>query len=38
MNFEELMNKRFSTRDFTDKKISEDDLKEIIKIAGRSPS
>ena len=38
MNFLEVMEKRHSSRDFKKDEISEDTLKEIVKIAGMSPS
>lgn len=38
MNFKELMEKRYSARDFTSKEISEEDLTEIVEIAELSPS
>ena len=38
MNFKELMERRYSARDFTSKEISDIDLNEIIEIAKLSPS
>ena len=38
MNFKELMEIRYSARDFTSKEISDNDLNEIIEIAKFSPS
>ena len=38
MNFKELMERRYSARDFTSKEISDNDLNEIIEIAKFSPS
>lgn len=38
MNFKELMEKRYSARDFTSEEIPEDDLTEIVEIAELSPS
>ncbi len=38
MNFKELMEKRYSARDFTTKEIPEADLTEIVEIAELSPS
>ena len=38
MNFLEVMKKRHSSRDFKKDEISEDTLKEIVKIAGMFPS
>ena len=38
MNFKELMERRYSARDFTSKEISDIDLNEIIEIAKFSPS
>ncbi len=38
MNFKELMEKRYSARDFTSKEVTEEDLNEIVEIAELSPS
>lgn len=38
MNFKQLMERRYSARDFTSKEISDIDLNEIIEIAKFSPS
>lgn len=38
MNFKELMEKRYSSRDFTSKEITKEDLTEIVEIAELSPS
>ena len=38
MNFLEVMEKRHSSRDFKKDEVSEDTLREIVKIAGMSPS
>ena len=38
MNFKELIERRYSARDFTSKEISDNDLNEIIEIAKFSPS
>lgn len=38
MNFLEVMEKRHSSRDFKKDEVPEDTLKEIVKIAGMSPS
>ena len=38
MNFKDLMEKRYSARDFTSKEIAESDLCEIIEISELSPS
>ena len=38
MKFIEVMEKRHSSRDFKKDEVSEDTLREIVKIAGMSPS
>ena len=38
MNFKELMEKRYSARDFTSNEVTEEDLNEIVEIAELSPS
>lgn len=38
MNFKELMEKRYSARDFKKDSIPDEDLYEIVKIASMSPS
>lgn len=38
MTFKDLMNKRYSARDYENKQIPENDLKEIIETASLSPS
>lgn len=38
MNFKELMEKRYSVRDFKNDQIPENDLSEIVEIASLSPS
>lgn len=38
MDFKDVVNTRHSVRDFSDKNISEDSIRQIIKLAQRSPS
>ena len=38
MKFIEVMEKRHSSRDFKKDEVSEDTLREIVRIAGMSPS
>lgn len=37
MNFDEILGRRHSTRDFNDKKVSDEDIKKILESANRSP-